>query len=313
MKWLISLVLALVMVTPAFAGQDPYVAVVGNDKEINSFYISPKYQQFAYDQTWFGVPICWGTIPTAYNVPYHPTYGAGCEQFRSNSPVIQAEVCDTEGKVLGVGQFSDRGNPNAVVRHGNEGWYEWYVRLPKKPSGQINLVIQCGILKPNTFADLEYDAVTLCAAETGERIDTGFCTRQEVPAGVNPLIAGALPTIEAWAIPGPYAPVPFAPFRLTAFRNPSNYVFAGPMVNNATLQILDGSAFTRILLKSCMDKTVVAKLPVTGQPNAAGQIEFDLEEGDLIYVRMEVPRLNSVDVYCHEQSLRVMGVGEAPF
>jgi len=313
MKWLISLVLALVMVTPAFAGQDPYIAVVGNDVEINSFYISPKYQQFAYDQTWFGVPVCWGGTPGGYNVPYHPSYGAGCEQFRSNSPVIQPEICDTEGKVLGVGQFSDRGKTNAVIRHGDEGWYEWYVRLPKKPSGQINLVIQCGILKPNTFADLGYSAVELCAAETGEWIDTGFCTRQEVLAGIDPLNWLALPMITAQAIPGPYAPVNFTPFNLTAFRNPGTYAFFGPMQNNDTLQVLNGSPWTRILLKSCMDKTIVAKLPVTGQINALGQVEWDLEEGDLIHVVMNIPRYNTVDVYCHEQSLRVMGVGEAPF
>jgi len=62
-----------------------------------------------------------------------------------------------------------------------------------------------------------------------------------------------------------------------------------------------------------MDKCVVTKLPVTGQVNAAAQIETDLEYGDIIYVRMDVPRQNTVDIYCHEQSAKVMGIGEAPF
>jgi hypothetical protein len=212
-----------------------------------------------------------------------------------------------------VGQFSDRGNDNAVIRHGNAGWYEWYIRLPKKPSGQINLVIQCGVLKPNTFADLGYDAVSLCAAETGEKIDVGFCTRREVEAGINPLDVDGLPVITAFAVPGPFAPEAFRPFHLTAFKNPGRYEFRGEMDNNASLQVLNGTIFTRILLKSCMDKTIVAKLPVTGQRNALGETEWDLEEGDLIWVRMDVPRGNTVDLYCHEQSLRVMGIGEAPF
>jgi hypothetical protein len=38
-----------------------------------------------------------------------------------------------------------------------------------------------------------------------------------------------------------------------------------------------------------------------------------LEMGDLIYVRIDVPRANTVDVYCHAQSLKVMGIGETPF
>jgi len=51
MKWLIGCLLALVMVSAAFAGEDPYVAIVGNDlNDANLFYLSPKYSQFLYDQ-----------------------------------------------------------------------------------------------------------------------------------------------------------------------------------------------------------------------------------------------------------------------
>ena len=60
-----------------------------------------------------------------------------------------------------------------------------------------------------------------------------------------------------------------------------------------------------------MDKSIVTKLPVTGQINAAGETENDLEAGDTIYVRMDVPRQNTVDIYCHSQSVRIQGVGEA--
>jgi hypothetical protein len=62
-----------------------------------------------------------------------------------------------------------------------------------------------------------------------------------------------------------------------------------------------------------MDKAVVVKIPVTGQVNALGQTENDLEQGDIIFVQMNVPRKNTVDVYCHQQSLRLQGIGEAPF
>ena len=313
-KWITGCLLAFIMVSPAMAGEDPYIAIVGNDKNANDFYNSPKYEQFTYNQTLFGVPVCAGSFPAAYNVPFHPVAAAGCEQFRSQMPVIQPEVCDSLGTVGGVGQFTDRGNDNAVTRAGSSGWYEWYIRLPKKPTGQINLVLQCGVLKPNAWAFYEYRAVGLCAAETGERIGAGNCTRQEVDPGTNPLIVGALPKITAIAYPGPFNS--FVPFKLTASRNPGTYnpYSGGFLVNGAAGQVLDGIANgTKIMLKSCMEKTIVVKLPVTGEVNAALDVETDLEMGDIIYIRMDIPRANTVDVYCHTQSAKVTGIGESPF
>ena len=314
MKWLITLVVALSMATPAFAGEDPYIAVVGNDIAKKPWYVSPKYQQFMYDQVAWSIPVCDGSFPAAYNVTGRERFGAGCEQFRSQTPQNAPEVC----------YFNDDGEPpppemvnrNALTPAGNSGWYEWYIRLPKKPSGQINLVLQCGVLKPNSFPFWEYESIELCAAETGERIGHGTCVRDEVNPGWNPLVVGALPRITAIAYPGPYNS--FTPFNLTAFRNPGSYNPFGTngsgdvMVNGEGAQILDGSANAKILLKACMDKTVVAKLPVTGQLNASKQEETDLEAGDIIYVRVYIPRDNTVDVFCHRQSLKVMGIGEAP-
>jgi hypothetical protein len=308
MKWLIPCLVALFMVSPALAGEDPYVAIVGNDITAIPFYFSPKYLQWAYDQTVFAVP----------------TTG---EQFRAQMPVIQPEICDTKGTGTGpfgsLPPFTFLGKPNARVSQGNAGWFEWYIRLPKKPVGEINLVIQCGIIKPDTFANLAFQAVNYCAAETGERITAGFCAHEFVDPGVDPIVPGALPRVTAIAGPGPYNS--FTPFHLTAYRNPGTYAIAFPgaadtseppptgIPTDATTQILDGTTGARILLKSCMDKTVVAKIPVAGQGNRLGQVEADLVEGDVIYVRLYVPRQNTVDIYCHEQSVRLMGIGEAPF
>ncbi|HVN22377.1 MAG TPA: hypothetical protein VMT71_00295, partial [Syntrophorhabdales bacterium] len=195
-------------------------------------------------------------------------------------------------------------------------FYEWFIRLPQKPSGEINIVLECGVLKPNAFAAYKYGSIELCAGETGERIGAGTCVRQEVDPGVSPVNNTALPKITAIAYPGPYADPAFTtPFHLTAFKNPSSYTLAfdpvtRAMSNNVNAQVLDGSTNARILLKACMDKTVVTKLPMTGQINALGETEYDLEAGDLIWVRMDIPRQNSVDVYCHAQSARVAGIGE---
>jgi len=62
MKWLIGCLLALVMVSAAFAGEDPYIGIVGNDIEFNSFYFSQKHQQFLFDQLDIDVPVCDGSF-----------------------------------------------------------------------------------------------------------------------------------------------------------------------------------------------------------------------------------------------------------
>jgi hypothetical protein len=56
MKWLIGCLLVVFMVAPAMAGEDPYIAVVGNDILANTWYLSPKYVQFLYDQGITGIP-----------------------------------------------------------------------------------------------------------------------------------------------------------------------------------------------------------------------------------------------------------------
>jgi hypothetical protein len=323
MRWFITLMLALVMVTPTFAGEDPYVATVtylGTANPLSDFngtvrwYVSPKHQQFLLDEVGF----LGGNDPaTQFAAMCAPISGttAQCEKFTPSEAKNQPEICDGQGIWNGPFNFSDRGLLNAVVRAGNLGKFEWWVRLPKKPSGEINLVLQCGVLKPGgfSFQDNFYSAIEKCAAEAGERTDSN-CTRIEVDPGTNPLITRALPTITAMAYPGLYN-YGFKPFNLTAFRNPGPYApFSGAnMVNGSAAQLLDAVKYpddTKIVLKACMDKAIITKLPVTGQVNATGDVETDLEYGDMIYVRLDIPRFNSVDIYCNQQSLKVVGVGE---
>lgn len=311
MKWFIGCLLALAMVSTAFAGEDPYIAVVGNDIDANGFYFSEKYEQFLYDQDYIGVPVCWGGFPGT--TPQTRVGGPGCEQFRSNTLNNQPEICDASGFINNWGDYTFFGEPNAKVGKQNAGYFEWWIRLPKKPDGEINIVLQCGVLKPNAFAFEGFEAVLKCAAETGERIGTGFCTRDDVEPGVNPIVNGALPRLTAIAYPGPYS-LGFTPFNLTAYRNPSSYVLTlndSAMKDSSSLQVLDGSINARVLLKSCMDKSVLVKIPVDGQVNAKGQTEAALEAGDLIQVRLDIPNNNTVDIYCHSQSARLQGIGEA--
>jgi hypothetical protein len=312
------------------AGESPYIGIVGNDIAFSPFYFSEKHQQFLLDQEAIDVPVCFGSFPSVTpNTRVPATGGAGCEQFRSNKPINQPEICDVGGTVIDFakGDFEYFGNPNAVITKQNAGYFEWWIRLPKKPSGEINICIQCGILKPNTFTPFTgFNAVEQCAAETGERIGTAWCTQDQVDPPTNPILNGALPKLTVMAYPGPYAPVDFTPFHLTAYKNPSNYNLTTntvtddlptnthvAMTNSGSLQVLDGSTNARVLLKSCMDKCVVAKIPVTDQMNILGEVESDLEAGDLIQVRLTIPGNNTVDIYCHSQSTRLAGIGEGPF
>jgi hypothetical protein len=324
MRWFIALMLALVMVTPAFAGEDPYIATVTylggagtrlSDTTANKWYISPKHAQFLLDEAPFlgggttnalkDDAMCWpisGTTPQ-------------CEAFNGGL-VNQPEVCwYSPTAVWNPSDPPDPGLRNGVVAH-TAGSFEWWVRLPKTPTGEINLVLECGVLKPNAFGLYGYKSIEVCAAETGERVADG-CTNNSVNPGTNPLIIGSLPKITAIAFPGKWN-FQFKPFNLTAFKNPGAYnPFSGVNLdNNASAVLLDAIKFpnlTRIVLKSCMDKTIITKLPVTGQVNALGDVEHDLNYGDLIYVRLDIPRSNPVDIYCNQQSLKVVGIGESWF
>jgi len=352
MKWLITCLLVLVMASVVYAGEDPYIAIVGNDCaqsednpacDANPFYFSPKYLQFMLDQSNdnLAIPVCDGSTFPAKG-PNTRVWGGepgdkGCESFEANKPINQPEICDTTGFLtnglpsdFAKGNFTFVGEKNAVVTKQNAGWFKWFIRLPKKPSGELNICIQCGVLKPNTFTPFTlFNAIEECAAETGERIGTGWCTHDQVAANRNPIKNSALPQLTVKAYPGPFNPVDFDPFYLTAYKNPGAYCLdlteiptagLGPdekadkkMDNTASLQILDGSTDARILLKACMDKCVVAKIPVTGQVNYAGQPESDLEADDLIEVDLYIPIYNTVDIYCHSQSAKIMGIGESTF
>jgi hypothetical protein len=349
---LLAIILAMVFVVPAFAGEEPYKAVVKEDCEIPAFYISPKVFQFTHGETSYykycedvldpfdprvdpkrcdiedGVAICPSKCKegfnskTAENQPEvccttctkDPT-AEGCLKVAEPAVAVDGLCPDTkicrceEGCTGPEWECCECNDPvqTSLTSAGNSGWYEWTIALPKKPEGELNLEIECGVLKPNSFEFLDYDAITSCAAETGEPIGAGICTR--VSKGL--LRPGALPKITAIAVPG--CQNSFDKFHLTAYKNPSNYAITkaeGALKNSASLQVLNGSSTARIALKGCMEKTILIKWPVEGTVNALGETEANLEAGDIIKVRMDIPTANTVDVYCSQYSLTIGGIGE---
>jgi len=269
------LLAAMIFIVPAFAGQEPYKALVDEDTDVPGFYISPKLYQFT-----------------------HPHTSYLNERFVSQTFPTRPELCCTPD-TRAAGECPDQ-HPvldalTSLTSKGNSGWYEWWIQVPKKPEGEMNLEIECGVLKPNETDILE------CAAETGEIVDPG-CTRR-AGSYLNP---NALPTIEAIAYAG--CQNNFDPFHLTAYKNPGPYTLARPILNS--IQTLDGGPNARIALKGCMDKTVLVKWPKEGQVNLLGETETALRAGDIIKVRMNIPTANTVDVYCNKYSVKIGGIGE---
>lgn len=275
----------------ALAGQTPYVAVVGEDTDSgNDFYTSPKHRQYQYSG------LHDAATPEAFMV-----FDARGFPGRGFAP--RGEQCDID--------FGTAGNANQYLAAGRSGSYEWLITLPMRMHGNMNINIQCGLLKPNTETATIGHPMLECAGETGERIGaSGACIRLLDQPGRNPVAASQLPLLYA-AARNELARIDF---NLTAYRNPGRYNLsaddAGAMSNSSSLQVLDGSTAARLALKSCFTKSVFTKIPVTGQVNALGQEEVDLERGDTIAVQLNFPRDHAMDVYCHAQSASISGLGD---
>ncbi len=280
----------------AWAGEEPYVAYVSDDTDTSTFYLSGKLRQPGFSHRFSHFP------------------GEEFEGF--NTTPFQPEVCQvTEGPRppdLGTWNVND----NELITAGNSGSYHWDIELPKKPEGNLNITIQCGIVKQDAEFIFGLEAVLVCAAETGERT-TGLCNRKADRVNRSNIAIGALPRLTVRAIPQEdFDPDPLAdPFLLTAYRNPSHYRFtrnaAGDALRNSgSMQVLDGSIRTRFALKACMTKTIFVKKPVGGQVNAAGEVEASLRAGDRISVWLDIPANNTVDIYCQEDSVSIQGIGE---
>jgi hypothetical protein len=309
----------------AFAGQEPYIATVCDDTGVASrhcmdkalgvvvsgdespsaledFYMSAKEYQFTHTNT----DVAYAPVITI------PTFAKG-ETFKASTAINQPELCDVKPDAMFPGQNAEETyitNKTARLKAKNSGVYEWTIVLPKKPEGNLNIAIQCGVLKPE-----EVD-VTYCGGEEGEFQGPGRCNQALTLPGVSNILAAGLPTVRATAYPGYYTRQfnDYAPFALTAYRTPSTMAAAfdanGALTNSAVNQVLNGSSATRMPLKACMTETIFVKQPVTGQVNALGQTESDLESGDYIVVRMDAPRGHTMDLYCHAQSVKIQGIGD---
>ncbi len=255
-----ALLAATTLASGAFAGQEPYVATVCNDRDgytianycndskpagigvhpyaFEKFYMSVKEYQFTH----FNLDEAYKAVPTL------PTFAKG-ETFKASTAINHAEYCyagfNGAPKPLSVSEVA-YGNKTARLKAKNSGVYEWTIVLPKKPEGNLNLAIQCGVFKP------EETDVMFCAGEEGEIQGPGRCNQALTLPGQSNILATGLPTIRATAYPGYYTRQfnNYTPFNLTAYRTPSAMAVAfdanGALTNSAVNQVLNGSSATRM-------------------------------------------------------------------
>ena len=237
------------------------------------------------------------TVAFAGNVPEYDAVGRDSENFFAQTAIYYILVNQNRGPLQDASLFLDEGfdtnagqlNPGpcygqlvALTDVWNQGTYEWDIVLQMKPESDINLNIMDCVLKHNEtdlwrFAD-----------QTGRfRLDWGELVFN--PAW-NPLVS-------ATVSPGPFATSSFIlPFTLDARTLPG-------LVNVA----LDEVSYTS---KAHWPEGIVIAMPKTGEINESGQDEWNLKQGDIVHVTVEIPDMtNTVDVRYGPNSVILKYIG----
>jgi hypothetical protein len=204
-------------------------------------------------------------------------YGNGnpYEHFTTNSGQLRPSPC--------YGDMDDIPAPLVGLTDAwNQGSYEWWIVLQYKPETDLNINIMDCVLKHNEF-DIE------TAAEQTGRFRESF--------GQLMFLQGSNPMISVEAYPGPLATAGFS----------------GPMTLDArtlpglTTVALDGVLYTS---KALFPEGIVVALPETGNTNSSGDMQYNLKDGDIIHVKVNMPgRANTADIYYGPDSVMIKYVG----
>jgi hypothetical protein len=277
----------------SWAGNTPEYDAVGVDK--CNFYAEQTIYYQVVNQMHRSLE--WNSdfnkVPGAYEeVSY---YGGGnpllmdlSERFWTNAGQLDYSPCyscihDRDLETLSQdGIYYNQPPLVALTDAWNQGTYEWWIGLQMKPETDLNVNIMDCVLKHNTF-DLWENA-----EQTGRyRADWGQLFFLQAS---NPQI-----TVEAY--PGRYATAGFmAPITLDSRTLPG-----------LTTVPLNGVLYTS---KAHFPEGIVVALPVTGNTNGSGQVEYNLKQGDVIHVTINIPpNANTADVFYGPESVLVKYVG----
>src|SRR4030042_6016658 len=140
---LLTILVAMILVVPAFAGQEPYKAAVCEDRApaLGRFYLSPKVYQFTHADTCYYDNVLYtlcplpGQIVPSACVPDGVCYQCPSlcqESFDSKPGATEPELCLAD-RVLPIPDIpatqSLTSLTTALTSKGNSGWYEWGIAL----------------------------------------------------------------------------------------------------------------------------------------------------------------------------------------
>jgi hypothetical protein len=292
-KFTVILSALLLVSAVAWAGNIPEYDAVGQDDanffaKNNVYYtlINDFYAGLPAGHPLIGLQGIDSDFTPIFEVAY-PDFAAldrGPEDFDTNAGQLRNSFC-YPGMVLD--QFAPLGGGVAMTDAWNQGIYEWWIVLQLKPETDINLNIYDCVLKHNSF----------CL--WGQAEQTG---RYRADWGELMFVGSANPLVSVTAIPGPFATSGFA----------ANYGIVNPFIMDArtlpnlTKVALDGVFYTS---KAHFPEGIVMALPKTGEQNTSLQNEYNLKQGDVIHVKVEIPYNNTVDVFYGPESVLLKYVG----
>jgi hypothetical protein len=271
--------------TVAWAGNTPEYDAVGTD--FHNFYslftvnyavvnFGPNYELEKYSN-----------FPWRWNGDYY--WG---EDFKTNAGQLQESPCFSRencGEDIVKSERFIRPPLAALTDVWNEGTYEWWIVLQMKPESDINLNIYDCVLKHN-----ETDLYRF-ADQTG---------RYRMPWGDLMFNAAWSPLVSASAVPGPFATTAFAQFYAASG---DEMILDARTLPGLVSIPLDGASYTS---KAHWSEGIVLAAPKSGVTNGSGQMEYNLKQGDMIHVTVEIPPdTNTVDVWYGPDSVTLKYIG----
>jgi hypothetical protein len=173
-----------------------------------------------------------------------------------------------------------------------DGSYEWYIVLQMQPESDIDLNIYDCVMK---WQGADHGGLWGNADQTGRfRADWGKLF----------FVPCSAPDITVVAYPGPFA--------TNSFKDMGKQVLDARKMPGLWRTSLDEKWYTS---KAHWDESIVIALPETGYFNERGDANFQLVQGDIIYVKIQIPETNTVDIYYGADSvvLKYIGMSNTEF
>lgn len=205
-----------------------------------------------------------------------PTDWVGPKYTRSKEKFVQ-----TAGQLFADPCYGAVGLVSALIDAYNEAWYEWYIVLQMKPESDINVNIYDCVLKHNEFN------IWTGAEQTG---------RYRADWGQLFFVPSANPAMSVWAYPGEFA--------TPGFEKP--FIMDARLMPGLGLVSMEEQLYSS---KAHWYEGILLAMPETGQTNVAGQTTYNLKQGDLIKVRVDVPFNNTCDIRYGKDNVLLKYIG----